>query len=103
MTPSLTQARIQIDEVERVGQVDGEPVAALESAGRQGVGHAIAARVDIAEGVGRALPFERRLGRAQAERGIEPVAKIHGAQDETCTLSLHVTDERETCRPPISR
>ncbi len=78
MTPSFDAGQIEIDEVERVGQVDGEPVAALESPGGQGVGHAVTARVNIAEGVSRALPFESRLGGAQAERGIEPVAKIHG-------------------------
>jgi hypothetical protein len=39
--------------------------------------HAIAARVNVAESVGRALPFERRLIRAKTKGGIEPVAKIH--------------------------
>ena len=67
----------EVDEVERVGEVHAQPVAAHEAARRQRMRHAIAARVDFAEGVDGALPFECGLRSPVEEGNSEAVAKIH--------------------------
>ena len=70
IAPSRVAAEIQIDEVDRVRQVDAEPIARGDAAGGQRARHARGARIDLAEGIS-AIGFERHAIALRDERQIE--------------------------------
>src|ERR1035438_5269193 len=77
----LDAGEVEIDHLHAIGEVDAEAVAGGESAVREEVGEAIAARVDFAEGVfGRSEfgPEFERHGIAAADEGeVEEMGEVH--------------------------
>ncbi len=64
----LDAGEVEVDHLDRVGEVDAKAVAGVEAALGEQLGEAITAGVDVAEGIGGALIFERG-GVAAAEEG----------------------------------
>ena len=64
----LDAGEIQVDHFEAVGEVDAKAVAGLQPALGEQLSQAIAARVDVAEGVCSALEFERGVVAARRRR-----------------------------------
>jgi hypothetical protein len=64
---------VEVDELDVVGEIDAETIAALEAAGMKSGGHTAGAEIEIAEGVESAFEFESGFGRAAVEREIEEV------------------------------
>src|SRR6185437_14419832 len=73
----LDRGQIQIDELDAVGQIDAQPIAPAQPPSLQRMRHPIAARIDLAEGVFRALPLQRNIVPPVHQRQIEKLTQIH--------------------------
>ena len=67
----LDAGEIQVDHLEAIGEVNAQAIARFKLAPGQQLSQAIAAGVDIAEGVGGSLEFKRGLAAAPLEGEIE--------------------------------
>jgi hypothetical protein len=72
----LDAGQIQIDHFEAIREVNTQPVAGFEPAACEQLGQAIAAGVDVAEGVTCALEFERGVVAPGLEGKIEKLSEI---------------------------
>src|SRR5581483_12526939 len=67
----------EIDHLDRVRQVDAEPIAFGAATGEERVCDAVAAHFELAEGVRPPLPLERRGIGTPLQGEIEKLEKIH--------------------------
>jgi hypothetical protein len=74
---------IQVDHFEAVGEVDAQAVAGFQSTVSEQLGLAIAARVDVAEGIGDALEFESGGFSTRDEGQVEKIKEIQKIDDST--------------------
>jgi predicted DNA-binding protein (UPF0251 family) len=72
----LDAGQIQVDHFEAIREVDAEAVACFEAAASKQLGKTIAADVDVAESVGGALEFERKLAAPGVEGKIEELSEV---------------------------
>ena len=70
----LHASQEQVDHLDAIGQVDAQAVAVLEAAMRQQLRQAVAARIDVAEGVGGALKLQRHDVAAADQRQVKEVS-----------------------------
>ena len=71
-------AKIEVNELEAVGEEDAEAVSERETTVGEKVGHAPSPIIDLAEGV-EPVPFERWFEATANEREVEQVRQSHGA------------------------
>src|SRR5580700_8167187 len=72
----LDASQIQVDNFEAISEIDAEAIARLEPALGEQLGQPIAARVDVAKGIGDALKFEGGMIAPADEGQIEELEKI---------------------------
>lgn len=75
----LDAGEVEIDHLDRVGEIDAEAVARMEAALGKQLCEAIATDVDVAEGVGDALIFESGDVAAADEREVEELGEVQSA------------------------
>ena len=71
--------QVEVDEFERVEEIDAEAVSGREATAQQQVGEAVGALVDFAEGVLAALPLESHGLAAAEQRQVKEMGQVHGA------------------------
>src|ERR1700733_9327259 len=77
----LDAGEIQVEHLQAVSKIDAKAVAGLQPAPGKQQGQAIAARVEIAEGISGAFKFESGLAFAADEGQIEKANEIQRIDD----------------------